>query len=231
MKTTTCIFLISLLISFCYSGFVRGQYTARNAEDAVSILGGRICNRNFNFEFDGSPYMHDEFIPGAIYYNGEDGFLDVPIRYNIFFDEMEYKQPEKERIYALKPDTLFNMIIILEDTFVVSKYKRENEIARGYFKSHAQGEIALLVKLEIEFREAQKETTHEMAMAARFMKKPDQYYIKLPGGPAHRIKNTKTLIADLGSHDSELTNYAKEHKLSGKKEEDLLELITYFNAF
>jgi hypothetical protein len=230
MKTTSCSFLVTALLFLCNSGFVQGQYTARNAEDAVAILGGRICNSNFNFEFDGSPYLQDEFIPGAIYYKGQDGFLDVPIRYNIFFDEIEYKEPEKERIYALKPDTLLNRIIILEDTFVVASYQKVDKLIRGFFRSHVIGEISLLVKMEIEFREAQSETTHKMGVPARFMKKPDHYYLKLPAQPARPIKNTRNLISELGSHQEELSGYIKEHKISVKKDKDLAELITYFNS-
>jgi hypothetical protein len=204
--------------------------STKNIEEAINMLGGRICTNNFNFIYDGSPNLNDEFVNGEIFHNNQWRYMDIPIRYNIFNDEIEYKPKDKERIYALKPDTLFNMIIIPEDTFIVSLHEKDKGIKPGFFKLLANGKAALLVKMEVEFKEAQSATTHKMAMPAKFLKKPDKYYVKKQGELPINVKNVKKLIEQLGNHQDELTTYAKKEKLSGKKEKELKQLIYYYNS-
>jgi len=205
-------------------------FSPKNAEEAVGILGGRIRTNNFNFDFSGSPYMNDEFSSGEIYYNNQWHFTDIPVRYNIFNDEIEYKKEDKNTIYALKPDTLFNMIIISADTLIVDFYEKNKEIKSGFFKLLNDGEVSLLVKMEVEFIEAQAETTHEMAMPAKFHKKMDQYYVRKQGQVPQMVKNLKKLIESLENHHEELNAYIKQEKLSGRKEKDLKQLIHYYNT-
>lgn len=230
MKTIDRFFLIAVFFLFYLELPAQSQYKSHDIVEAVATLGGRICNGNFNFSFDGSPYLADQFALGEIYYNGQDKFTAVPIRYNIFYDEMEYRELDKERIYALKPGEAFDKIIIPEDTFIVAQYKKLNEEKFGFFKIHECGKVSLLVKMDMEFKEAQGETTHEMAQPARFVRKSDEYYLKMPDQPAILIKNAKKMISSLNDHEEELETYQKTHKISGKKEEDLIRLVTYYNS-
>lgn len=230
MRLTLNFFLLPVFFFPLQQTYAQGNLTSKNIEDAVVTLGGRIRTNSYNFIYVGSPYQNEEFLYGEIFYDNQWRFRDIPMRYNIMFDEIEYKRPDKETIYALEADTLFDMIVISEDTFVVALYEKDMKIKPGFFKPVANGNAALLIKMEVEFKEATSETTHEMAMSARFIIKPDQYYIKKQGHPAEYVKNIKKLIEHLGNHEEEMTAYAKEKKLSSKKENDLKQLIEYYNS-
>ena len=223
-------FIVSFVFFQLQQVHAQGNLVPKNVEDAIITLGGRIRTNSFNFVYDGSPFLNEVFEYGEIFYNNEWRFMDIPIRYNILNDEIEYKRPDKETIYALEADTLFNMIIIPEDTFIVSLYEKDMKIKPGFFKLIASGKATLMIKMELEFKEATSETTHEMAMAARFIKKPDQYYIKKQGHLPEIVKNVKKLIEHLGNHQDKLTTYAKEEKLSGKKEKNLKQIVDYYNS-
>ena len=231
MRSYINFFLLPLLFFQIQIAFGQENYVTGNVDDAIANLGGRIRTNPFNYVYDGSPYLKDEFLYGEILFNHEWRFTNIPVRYNILFDEMEYKRPDKETIYSLGADTLFDMIYIPEDTFVVSLYEKEMKIIPGFFKLITPGSAALLIKMEVEFREATSETTHEMAMDARFVNNPDQYFVKKAGQPAEYVKNIKKLISHLGNHEEELTTFYKEHKLSSKKEKDLKQIIDYYNSF
>lgn len=208
----------------------QGNYITGTVDDALSNLGGRIRSNPFNYIYDGSPYRNEEFLYGEIWYNHEWKFINIPLRYNIMYDEVEYKKPDKETVYSLVADTLFDMIYIPEDTFVVALYEKDAKIVPGYFKLITDGNTILLGKMEVEFMEATSETTHKMAMDARFVNKPNQYYVKKEGQPAEYVKNAKKLINFLGDHGEELSIYVKDQKLSHKRENDLKQLIDYYNS-
>lgn len=223
-------FLLPALLYQISIAFGQESYTTGTVDDAISNLGGRIRSNPFNYLYDGSPYRYDEFLYGEIWYNHEWKFINIPLRYNIMFDEVEYKRPDKETVFSLNADTLFDMIYIPEDTFVVALYEKEDKIVPGYFKTIIDGNLTLLGKLEVEFMEATAETTHKMAMDARFVNKPNQYYVKKEGQPAEYVKNVKKLINYLEEHAEELSVYVKEHKLSHKRENDLKQLVDYYNS-
>jgi hypothetical protein len=211
-------FLLPLLLFQILVAFGQENYVTGNVDDVVANLGGRIRTNPFNYVYDGSPYLNDEFLYGEILYNHEWRFVNIPM-------------PDKETIYSLGADTLFDMIYIPEDTFIASIYEKEMKIIPGFFKLITTGNATLLIKMEVEFREATSETTHQMAMDARFINQPDQYFVKKAGQPAEYVKNIKKLINHLGNHEEELTTFSKEHKLSSKKEKDLKQIIDYYNSF
>jgi hypothetical protein len=231
MRYSIKLFLLPVIFFQLQLVYAQENYVPKNLEDAISLLGGRIRTNSFNFVYDGSPYLNEEFLYGELFYNHELKFINIPIRYNILYDEIEYKRPDKETTYSLGADTLFDMIYIPEDTFIVALYEKDMKMVPGFFKLVTSGNATLLIKMEVEFREATSETTHEMAMDARFINKPDQYFIKKTGQPAEYVKNVKKLISQLGNHEEELANYSKKNKLSSKKEKDLQQLIDYYNSF
>jgi len=224
------LYLLPVLLFQISFTWAQENYTIGTVDDAASNLGGRIRSNPFNYLYDGSPYRNEEFLYGEIWYNHEWKFINIPLRYNIMYDEMEYKKPDKETVYSLVADTLFDMIYIPEDTFVVALYEKDTKIVPGYFKLITDGNTTLLGKMEVEFMEATSETTHKMAMDARFVNKPNQYYVKNDGQPAEYVKNAKKLINFLGKHTEDLSLYVKEHKLSHKREKDLKQLIDYYNS-
>ena len=108
-----------------------------------------------SFDYEGSPYDNNIFVKGDIYYDINQRFPDIPMRYNIFNDEMEFKMEGQETIYAIQPDKKIQKIIIPEDTFVVAEYQKKGKITPGFFKVLAIGEIDLLAKYQVDFKEEQ----------------------------------------------------------------------------
>ena len=43
-----------------------------------------------NYSIEGTPYLHDNFINGDVYYDGKSKIPQVPLRLNLHNDEFEY---------------------------------------------------------------------------------------------------------------------------------------------
>lgn len=206
------------------------SFSPGNIEADILKMGGRIVTKNPNLVYDGTPYLNEDFIYGEILSCNHRQYSNLPLRYNIYSDEIEYKHLETNRIFAFHPDTVFICITISEDTFIVSHIDAEGISKDGFFNRLVNGNTSLLVKYNMDFKEAQAASTHKIEMPALYVRKPNEYYFTKDGSIPIKIKNVKKLIEILGDHSDELTAYSKSKKISGKHQEDLRQLIVYYNS-
>lgn len=205
-------------------------YQPRNILEAIDMVNAREKSPKANNDYEGSPYMYDEFKEGLIYYDDKYSYNDVPLRYNIYTDEIEFDYKEKNLIYAFFPRPKINRVIIKEDTFVVAMYEDGNTVKPGFFIARSSGNINLLVKPEVEFTEAQPETPFLMAQPAKYHRTSDKYYLQKSGENAVLVKKTKDILKILEDHHKAISAYIKQEHISAKNEEDLQQLVKYYNS-
>jgi hypothetical protein len=225
MKVKIWSFLLMLLFTQFHN--LRAQdiyYLNKNILQSLDKIAFRKSTEAPSFDFEGSPYDNDIFVKGDIYYDVNQRFPDVPLRYNVFNDVMEFKMEGQKTIYEIKP-------IIGEDTFVVNEYEEKAKIIPGFFKVLATGEIDLLAKYQVDFKEAQPAKALVLPEPAKFIRKDDQYYIKINGDDiTQKISNIKKLIELIGDHKNELSDYAKKEKISVGNESELIQFISFYNS-
>ena len=56
---------------------------------------GAFYNNGYR-DFDGTPYLNDNFIPGEVIINNSIRIEDVPLRYNIFSNRIEFRNKQKQ---------------------------------------------------------------------------------------------------------------------------------------
>lgn len=183
---------------------------------------------NEKSEIEGSPYLVEEFRNGHIFYKDGQEFHDIPLRLNVFFNEIEYQSDKK--IYALKNNLAVDHIIIDQDTLVYDKYEENKVMEFAYFKRLVNGKTELLVKSNIDLFEAQPAQGVVSSKPARYDERSDTYYLKLQDGYVEKIGSIKKLIKKLDNHSSELTAYVREAKISSKNADELIEFVNYFNS-
>jgi len=54
-------------------------------------------------DIEGSPYLNKEFVEGTIYTNQKNQYNNIPIRYNIYTDELEYRTPDNQILTLATP--------------------------------------------------------------------------------------------------------------------------------
>jgi hypothetical protein len=178
----------------------------------------------------GSPYDHDDFIPGDIYYDVNWRYPGVPMRFNIFNDEMEIKLEGQEKVYAVSPEKRIGKIAFQKDTFVVADYEFKRKIIAGFFMVLAHGKVDLLEKPRVEFREKEVDKGFVEPEPDRFIRLQDEYYIRKNGKMAEKLPNLKKVIEFIGDHQKDLEIYAKENKISSGNIEEMIQFVSFYNS-
>jgi len=180
--------------------------------------------------YNGSPYANEGFIRGDIFYDINWKYPDIPLRYNIFNDEMEFKIEGRETVYALGPDKRIQQVIIQKDTFVVAGYSEKGKRTIGFFRELVKGKIELLARHQVEFLKERPSNGIQDAEPAKFIRSDDQYYIRRKSETAEKLTSIKKLIESIGDHQKELKEYSNKHKISKGNESELIQFISYYNS-
>lgn len=177
----------------------------------------------------GSPYLNDEFENGSIYTVQRLQYADIPLRYNIYNDELEFKTPSNE-IQALATPEIVEKAVFGQTHLVYSAYSNNNKIKKGYFVVLEEGKAILYAKPGIIFKEATEPAAYKEAEPPKFEKKADDFYIRIGTAPAQIVGNKKELIAVFPDNQDKIENYIDKNKVKTNKSESLKELVKYYNS-
>ena len=67
-------------------------------------------------------------------------------------------------------------------------------------------------------------------LPAKYSRLSDAYFYRIGEGELKPVGNLKELISTFPDKQEELKQYAKQEKISPKKEEELVKLIRYYNS-
>jgi hypothetical protein len=181
----------------------------------------------------GSPYDENYFQLGFIYSNNELKASNVPMRYNIFSDDIEIntsQDPNKQDINVLSksPDVF---VKIGTDVFVyVENLSDENQ--SGYFKVVHEGDhFDLYKKSRVNYVEKRfAETNYQQDQPARF-DRTDTFYLVSNRGVFYELPtNRRRFAAVFKEHNKEIDTYVRSNRLDIRNENDLEKIVKYFNT-
>ena len=179
------------------------------------------------YTIEGTPYLTDTYLKSHVY-SHKGNFSDIDMRYNIFYERMEFK--EKDLLYAIDPDSKIKKIVLGTQTFVVDNYELKGKMAPAYFLRLDSGRVTLMTKMRIIFKDRQQGKPIEGDIPAKYSRLPDINYIKLGNGPLIKVRSIKKLIDELPDRKQEMEKFAKNEKISANKAEELTKFIQYFNS-
>lgn len=223
-QLTYRLFLLGLLI--CGAAHAQDDRQPRMTLDAMDYLRWKSQMDKSGEPIIGSPFQNPEFIPGYIRYADQSTRDQLVLRYNILHDEVEFLQ--KDRVMVLVNNPPVDRVVIGVDTLVF--YSNDRAGAGGYFQLMRSGEIQLLAKLKVEFKEKQPAKAMRDPVPAQYVRKNDRFFIRLKTGERRVFTNTKKLIEQLGDSEAELSAFAKKEKLAAKAPEDWIRLIGYYES-
>jgi hypothetical protein len=201
--------------------------TGTDLKDHMLIKLAKDTDRSIG-EFEGSPYLNVQFVPGQIVSSGK-RYTAVPIRYNIFNDQMEFQQ--NDLTYALYPEARISKVIVADETYVVEKYDIRGKMDYGYLTRLDSGKLTVFAKKVVRFTEKQEAKALESSgKPAKFTRAADMYYYKVGNGEVIKAGSLKSFIESLPDNQSQVAEFAKKEKLSTKNEEDLRKLSGYYNG-
>jgi hypothetical protein len=180
-------------------------------------------------DIKGSPYLNDEFVVGSIYTIQRLHYVDIPLRYNIYNDELEFKTPAGE-VQALAVPEIIEKVVIGNTEMVYSPYLRANKNKNGFFIILEEGKVSLYAKPGITFTEATEPGAYKDPEPPKFLKKSDEYYLRVGSGQAQVIGNKKELIAAFPDNQDKIESFMSKNKTKINKPESLKELVKYYNS-
>ncbi|QBA64922.1 hypothetical protein [Muriicola soli] len=190
-----------------------------------TTLGG--VNSGLPDNVQGSPYANEEFVLGKVYAKGQDPYNGL-LRYNAYQDGIEMKT-DKGVITLLKREYLSAMID--GKLYRIENYKNNGAIRKTYFVEMNKGHARLLLKQGKKFVEEQSATSSYSRDKPAKFEDENSYYIITEGNPGIEVKlRSKDIIAALPDHKKEVEAFAKKNKLKMKTEEEVIQVMAYYNS-
>jgi hypothetical protein len=226
--TTKFQFAVSTIL-FCLtaSTCLAQSATGQNIDDHLLI---KDAKKNLGLEDGvdvvGTPYLNKSFADGEVVFdNGSRNA--VPLRYNIHKDWVEFRQ--NNQTYVLDPDNRIKRVTIAQDVYVVDKFKSNAPL--GYYKLLDSGQVSLLSKQVVLYKEYQPaQALQSSASPPKYTRVADQFFLKVGQGELRKVDNVKNVILAFPDKHDALKEFAKKEGISTKNEEDLKQLIAYYNS-
>ncbi len=227
------IFLLIFSLGFVLSAFSQSFIISdlSTLSDHVNVRKGNnntLNGRNYE-NIDGSPFLKEDFEKGVIAVNDSLSFKDVPLRYNILTDKIEFKD-NKNQVLEINDHNQDYYFLIGQKQFKTADYIYNNTTIRGVLEILVRGHVQLYKKYQVEFEPATKAIAYEDAKPDRFVSKDAEYFLAVDNEKPKEIKlNKKDIFSQLKQFKPTIEKYAKTEKLKIKSEEDLVQLVQYCN--
>jgi hypothetical protein len=179
---------------------------------------------------EGSPYLNDDFIKGSVFTKSKTEFVGIPLRFNVFNDEIEFKTDDGAVMALAGPETI-EKIEFGDFKIVYLPYREANRIKKGFFIVIEEGKASLFARPMVSFQEAKAPGAYQNAEPAKFIRGSDEYYIMMERQPAQLIQKKQDMTDAFAGHIKELESFIKENKIRPNKPENLRELVKYYNSF
>ncbi len=208
------------------------EYEIRQALDfyrANKMMSGDWKTTLSENDIEGSPYLNDDFIPGTIFTVQKLQFVDIPFRYNIYNDQLEFKT-ESGQIQAMANPEIIEKVKFGTYEMDYLPYTYSKKIRKGFFIILKEGKASLYAKKNMNFKNAEEPGAYKEAEPAKFVSNPDDYFIRIGMEEAKLIGNKKDLLDIFPDHQKKIESFVKKNKIKTNKSESLIELVNYYNS-
>lgn len=226
-------FAFFLLTITCYTqAQLPLSYEIRETMDFYrtnKLVGGAWRNTLSEEQIDGSPYLSSEFAEGTVYTTQRLQYKGIPLRFNIYSDELQFKNPQGEIMAIAKPE-IVERAVFDNNQLVYLQYSASGKTKSGYFLLAEEGKAWFLVKPQIGFQEATQPAAYKDAEPAKFIKKADEFYLRVGNTAAVLVNNKKDLIAAFPDNQEKIESFISKNKIKTNKKEDIAEVVKYYNS-
>jgi hypothetical protein len=234
MKSLLCILIF--IVPFLPNSFAQvSLYTDYEIKQAIDFY-------NFNkFEIEkftvaisepdvyGSPFLNDEFIEGSIFTTSKIKYESIPLRLNIYNDQIEFRSNDQQAYVIAFPEIL-GKVEFGAYTIEFIPYYAKKKIKRGFFTVLEKGNVSLYSRQKVIFESATKPAAFKNPQPAKFSRKPDEYYIRRGMEPAKQVLNKKNLVELFAGEKEKVNAFIRKNKVKTNNPESLKDLVSYYNS-
>jgi len=196
-----------------------GQIKLVNPGGETSALYGDV---------EGSPYLSNEFKNGTVYTTTKQKFVNIPLRFNIYNDNFEFKTSDDQIMEMATPETV-EKVEYNNCYMVYIAYKGEKE-GNGFFKILEEGNATLYAHHEIAFKDSPRQEAFTLPEPPKFINKQNSHYIRFGTEKAIKIGKKNELIQLFPDHQSQVSAFIKKNKIKTNKPEQLKKLVQFYNS-
>jgi hypothetical protein len=177
----------------------------------------------------GSPYETEEFITGDVITTNNIRYKGVPLRLNIYSDEMEFKNEDGSVLALAAPESV-DSLIVGNEKYIYSPYASGNKILRGFFVVLAEGKLTLLKKKNVYLKPEEPAGAYKDAVPPTFVRKPDEFFFRILPAEAKKVTGKKDIAELLPDSPPALNEFLKKNKVRFNKAEDLIQIAHLYNS-
>lgn len=177
---------------------------------------------------EGSPYLSEEFVKGEVIINDSIRYEQIPLRYNIFSDKMEYIDAQ-ERV--LEVNTAINRFAFdfSGHNFKLIQYNDGKGTKRGMLELLVDGETRLYRKYNVVIIGGTPAKGYQTAKPTRFNRTNDQFLIATEGKIPVLVTNKRNLIKKLEGVNPQIDQYLKNNKVRMSLEQSIIDIVEFAN--
>ena len=179
-------------------------------------------------DIQGTPFLEEEFNAGKITTPDGTVYENIPLRYNAYTDDLEFKKGTDT--YNIDPKTLIKRAEFGGVIFACKSYDADGKVQNGLFELLTEGKAVLLVRYTIKFLEKDEVKAFAEQKPARFEEAQKQYFISFDGAPAKPVGNKKSLLEMFGDKKDEMDKYMSKNKLSAKGDDAMTKIVVHYNS-
>ncbi|MCF8365903.1 MAG: hypothetical protein K9H16_08980 [Bacteroidales bacterium] len=174
----------------------------------------------------GTAYLNPEFVEGVIAYKNGNQIDGKLLRYNLYTQQMQFI--EGVDTLALGNPGEIEYIRMNEKLFVYTEYLCNGKHKSGYFELLQNGSCRLLKRWSALYHEVDE--TESYAGNEDCFYRDCQCFLQFFMNPASPVQIKKNdFIKSFANNSKDVKNYIKEEGLKPKNEEDLVQIIDFYN--
>lgn len=200
----------------------------------LNDISGTVLKQQNYFEVNGSPYFYEKWVKGSVTFTNGKIVKDIALKYDQVKDELLFVGKDNQEYYFNDPVKEFTLIGEKNNRPVVFLFRNgfsavKNLNVKSYYEVITDGELKLMKK-NIKTLSETKE--YNSATTIKSINENFNYYLAKPNLIFQLKKDDMSVLAKaLDEQKSSLIlEYAKKNKLSPKKEEDLIKVMSYYNS-
>jgi hypothetical protein len=195
-----------------------------NEKDKTLKIGKYLTEK----DIEGSPYLNAKFVSGTILKKNNVKFKEIPLRFNIYDNSVEFHQ-EGKILKIADPENVIE-VKIGTDKFVYSTFSVSKKLDRSFFQVLCEGKYRLLKLYKIKVNGLDGNRGSFLPNdVPEFSRLPDEYYLLYRNGTAQQITNRKKLIKLLQPAPDKIVEFIKSDKFNFANEKQLIQLVESVN--
>ncbi len=220
----------------------RTIYETYQSTNQVVGSGGNILINAIDNRYEGlrgTPYFLPEWHKGQIEMVAGPHYQEVPIKFDAYRQHLILLRPRSGNDSIIVNASQVKSFQFRNDAGQVYTFRRiptaktnDEALKEGYFLVLYQDKSALLKRIVKTIKTADYKNPYSEGTRYDEFRNAVSYYILKPDQTLEKVKlSDKAIIDALGAHTDELKAFAKQNNLSGKTENDAIQLVQKYDSF